>query len=336
MNDFDYGPDDDAKVEEGDYEYEKKCCGSMVGGNAVLESKRRKLDAVELEGGQSCGYDAFFTVLGHLWMENSAAWSVVLGRLSPVLTVFAANMGPVKERRITFESARNTARRNLHVGDPITTAVDHIAQSLLQSMHYAVGRQHCTNTCGHFDDETYGILESYMSSGLKHNRDYSAGVPMQDWLGRYLVTGRERWARCLVVDIRNKMKMTIYASGEDSQNVVGTAKLICSYSESKPFGKSNKISGKNWVTSNSCHKKVVTKRRAPYIRDVPPEIFFYINHLKLKFNRVVIQVKYGGGRIKLKLRGVVYGSLKMTAGLGFTTDRVWMCPRIVLFKVPTI
>ncbi|KAJ6501748.1 hypothetical protein DFH09DRAFT_1441566 [Mycena vulgaris] len=53
------------------------------------------------------------------------------------------------------------------------------------------------------------------------------------------------------------------ASGEDSQNVVGTAKLVCSYSESKPFGKKNKVSGKNWVTSNSRHKEVVTKRRAP-------------------------------------------------------------------------
>ncbi|KAJ6549308.1 hypothetical protein DFH09DRAFT_1502776 [Mycena vulgaris] len=54
-------------------------------------------------------------------------------------------------------------------------------------------------------------------------------------------------------------------SGPESQNVVGTAKLIYSYSESKPFGERNKVSGKNWVTSNSCHKEVATKRRAPYV-----------------------------------------------------------------------
>ncbi|KAJ7092219.1 hypothetical protein C8R44DRAFT_750332 [Mycena epipterygia] len=69
----------------------------------------------------SCGYDTFFTILGNFLV-------------SEIL-------------RLAFESARNTTRWALHVGDPIAfpygynpTMIDRIAHKVLPSKYYAVGR----------------------------------------------------------------------------------------------------------------------------------------------------------------------------------------------------
>ncbi|KAJ7104807.1 hypothetical protein C8R44DRAFT_639722, partial [Mycena epipterygia] len=146
----------------------------------------------------SCGYDTFFTILGNLCMKNPAAWSARFCELSPILTAFAANMMSVHSRRLAFESARNTARWALHVGDPIAfpygynpTMIDRIAHKVLPSKYYAVGRQHCT-MCGCFDDNTYGMLQLYLSAD------------------KYMVTGRQRCKHCVLVGVRNKMKMTTH------------------------------------------------------------------------------------------------------------------------------
>ncbi|KAJ6456242.1 hypothetical protein C8R47DRAFT_1082519 [Mycena vitilis] len=154
-----------------------------------------------------------FTILGNLWAEDKARWSTHFGSLSPSLSDFALAMNSVLEGKIMFEQARNAVRRSMHLSQPDLfptgrrfTAMDHMANLLLPSRFYAVGRQRCV-PCGYFDPVSYGMLEPYLSAGLSTRQLYPNGVPLQTWLAGYLSSGRQNCPRCAAGGVRSRLYM---------------------------------------------------------------------------------------------------------------------------------
>jgi hypothetical protein len=128
----------------------------------------------------SCGCDATFSILGNLWAEHPAKWSEYFAYMSGTLAEFSIAMNSVLEKRIIFEQARNTIRRNIHQSNPAHfpygpnyTSVDHITSVLFPSKFYGIGKQTCA-TCGYADDRWYGMLESCLTAGLR-SRGYYPG-----------------------------------------------------------------------------------------------------------------------------------------------------------------
>ncbi|KAJ7926840.1 hypothetical protein B0H13DRAFT_1599191 [Mycena leptocephala] len=161
----------------------------------------------------SCAYDATFTILGNLWAEDPIRWSGNFSYLSGPLGNFGQAMQAVKEGTITFENARDIIRREIHSLNPAntpygrnTTAIDRLAEILLPSKYYAVGRQTC-DLCGYSDTRTYGMLESSLTVGLTSRDHYPDGVRLQDWMSRYLQKGRHRCPTCRARDTITKLQM---------------------------------------------------------------------------------------------------------------------------------
>ncbi|KAJ6514262.1 hypothetical protein C8R47DRAFT_962284 [Mycena vitilis] len=161
----------------------------------------------------SCAYDAMFTILGNLWAEDAERWSTSFIHLSTHLGDFAVAMRSVLEGRITFEQARNVVRRSLRTAKPdvfpngrMFTSVDRLAEAMLPSKFYAVGRQGCTE-CGHDERMSYGMLESHLTAGLSTRTTYPDGFPLQHWLHRYLTEGRRPCPVCAANGVRCRLTM---------------------------------------------------------------------------------------------------------------------------------
>ncbi|KAJ7022367.1 hypothetical protein C8F04DRAFT_971599 [Mycena alexandri] len=144
----------------------------------------------------SCGYDATFTILANLWLENRARWSANFTFLGTNLGSLGVNLQRVIDRSLSLEQARDIIRRKMHSTHPALfpygpngTSIDRIADNLLPSHHYGNGRQHCP-LCGFSDGKTYSILESAMSVTLDPSIEYPQGVTIQEWLNSVVSRGR--------------------------------------------------------------------------------------------------------------------------------------------------
>ncbi len=167
----------------------------------------------------SCAYDAMFTVLGNLLIEDRRRWTTCFKRLNPLMDEFGAAMNNVLAGNLSFEQARNQIRRKLRVaapGDfpmgPNTTSIDLLTKCLFPSRFYAIGSQSCA-TCGYKDPRPRGILESYLSAGLSNRLDYSKGVPLQDWLSDYLVRGNSHCVVCRLQGLKSRLVVKCTISG---------------------------------------------------------------------------------------------------------------------------
>ncbi|KAJ7153845.1 hypothetical protein C8R46DRAFT_897874 [Mycena filopes] len=150
----------------------------------------------------SCGYDATFTILANVWVDDPTRWTTAFGTTSGTLGELAVLLQSVADGLITLENARNTVRRAMNRARPIdfpyghnSTSIDRIAQRVFPSKCYAVGRQVC-EWCGFLDPVSYGMLESYMSVGLSTRRDHGKGVELLEWVTTYLAKGRQICQPC--------------------------------------------------------------------------------------------------------------------------------------------
>ncbi|KAJ6525341.1 hypothetical protein B0H19DRAFT_1084886 [Mycena capillaripes] len=91
----------------------------------------------------SWGYDATFTILGNLWMEDPDRWTPYFSGTGEYLRAFGSNMKGVRTGTLTFEHVRNKIRRIMHMSDPVSfpnghnwTSIDLIASVLLPSKYY--------------------------------------------------------------------------------------------------------------------------------------------------------------------------------------------------------
>ncbi|KAJ7109034.1 hypothetical protein C8R43DRAFT_1161765, partial [Mycena crocata] len=181
-----------------------------------MESFERRLSPIGLvwdSSDYSCGYDAFFTIMANIWIENPMLWTGYFAHLGPLFGEFGSLMNSVKEKRITFEKCRDLSRRSLHAKDPEAfpyghnmTSIDRIASKMLPSAPFAIGRQFC-DECGHMDRRSYGMLDAYLSAGLSSRREYPEPVRIQSWLERYLSTGREACSDCRRRGIHSRLRM---------------------------------------------------------------------------------------------------------------------------------
>ncbi|KAJ7182675.1 hypothetical protein C8R43DRAFT_868555 [Mycena crocata] len=150
----------------------------------------------------SCGYDATLTILANIWTGSAREWKALFALVGPVMGEFGYLMVAVTAKRISFERARDIVRRRMHDHAPDSfpyganfTSIDRIATALMPSVPYAIAKQVCP-LCGHRDRHSYGMLESYLSAGLSNRQDYRQGVPMQEWVNKYLTTGRTSCGEC--------------------------------------------------------------------------------------------------------------------------------------------
>ncbi|KAJ7912803.1 hypothetical protein B0H13DRAFT_1583490, partial [Mycena leptocephala] len=86
----------------------------------------------------SCAYDAIFTILGNMCLEDGPHWEGYMREFSELLTDFAAHMRQVSTGAMRFEQAINKIRRKLHTKDPGAfpngpncTSIDKLARALL-------------------------------------------------------------------------------------------------------------------------------------------------------------------------------------------------------------
>ncbi|KAJ7119975.1 hypothetical protein C8R43DRAFT_900851, partial [Mycena crocata] len=98
----------------------------------------------------SCGYDATFTILANIWAQDGLRWAGYFSHLGEILNNFGLLMQNVRSQQMTFERARDHIRRRMHdlkpedfPYGPNTTSIDRIANCILPSSHYALGKQVC-------------------------------------------------------------------------------------------------------------------------------------------------------------------------------------------------
>ncbi|KAJ6536056.1 hypothetical protein B0H19DRAFT_1317633 [Mycena capillaripes] len=178
-----------------------------------IQQRRRPVGLIWNSTDWSCAYDTLLTILGNLWMEDNNRWTNSFAYLSDHLGNFATAMSSVRDRRITFEAARNIVRRELHRVEPnyfpygqMGASIDRLANNLLPSKFYGIGRQIC-EVCGYRDARPHGILESYLSAGLSTRQEHQQGVHLQEWLEGYLRRGKEMCARCRQDGVRSRLTM---------------------------------------------------------------------------------------------------------------------------------
>ncbi|KAJ7270164.1 hypothetical protein B0H12DRAFT_1008958 [Mycena haematopus] len=162
----------------------------------------------------SCGYDATFTILINIWLDDTNKWSIYFTQTGEILGELATTLQSVVEKRITAETARNLVRASMHITKPEyfpyghnTTSIDRIAQIILPSKFYAMGKQKC-NKCGYADPYSYGMLEPYLSAGLSDRYIYPNGVQLSDWLTQHLAKGRGVCPLCSILGVRQRLDMT--------------------------------------------------------------------------------------------------------------------------------
>ncbi|KAJ6467983.1 hypothetical protein C8R47DRAFT_990276 [Mycena vitilis] len=181
--------------------------------SAVISRRIRPAGLIWDSFDHSCGYDATFTILSNIWLENPVRWSACFAYTSGFLGELAMLLQSAVERRISLEDARNSVRRSMSNAKPDyfpygpnTTSIDLIAQVILPSRYYAVGRQSCS-LCGYVDQRDYGVLESYLSAGLSTRQTYPEGVHLQVWMDRYMSNGRNNCPACRLSGVRTRLTM---------------------------------------------------------------------------------------------------------------------------------
>ncbi|KAJ6460798.1 hypothetical protein C8R47DRAFT_993771 [Mycena vitilis] len=169
----------------------------------------------------SCGYDATFTILSNIWLEDPVRWSACFAYTSGFLGELAMLLQSAVEHRISLEDARNSVRRSMSNSKPDyfpygpnTTSIDLIAQVILPSRYYAVGRQSCA-VCGYVDQRDYGVLESYLSAGLSTRQTYPEGVQLQVWMDQYMSNGRNNCPASMATTLRDVPPMILLDLSSD-------------------------------------------------------------------------------------------------------------------------
>ena len=89
-----------------------------------------------------------------------------------------------------------------NISIPPTLKTSHMVPTILQlteshpppSKHYALGKQKCVS-CGYKNRHTYGMLKSYMCTGLSSRQEYPNGVSLHDCIMEYQ-QGREVCLNC--------------------------------------------------------------------------------------------------------------------------------------------
>ncbi|KAJ7441885.1 hypothetical protein FB451DRAFT_1057983 [Mycena latifolia] len=154
----------------------------------------------------SCGYDAVFTILYNVWLENKEVWSTRFSAFSPLLLNLTMYLRQLYNQVITFEQARDMMRSRMHRMCPadfpygITgTSIDRILRLLTPDTNYATGRQVCQN-CGYVDPQTLSMLGSYMTAIPNRNQiaQFPAGLTTLEWLKQHLKHSLRRCPMCAI------------------------------------------------------------------------------------------------------------------------------------------
>ncbi|KAJ7734608.1 hypothetical protein B0H16DRAFT_1327487 [Mycena metata] len=161
----------------------------------------------------SCGYDATFTILADLWLDDGRKWTACFHQLGSILGSLGVSLQKVADGSISLEQARDAVRRMLNSVEqaafpygPNDTSIDKIAAHLLPSRHCGNGMQTCPS-CGFRDTKTYRVLEASLTAGLKSGMSYPVGVTLQQWVNNYLGKGKTKCSRCRAMGSITRMVM---------------------------------------------------------------------------------------------------------------------------------
>ncbi|KAJ6464204.1 hypothetical protein C8R47DRAFT_1079752 [Mycena vitilis] len=162
----------------------------------------------------SCGYDAMFTVLLNVWLDDPRKWQGAFEGVGPCMAMLATELRLASANSQTLEHSRNTVRRHLNTlrpeyfpYGPNTTSIDKLAEYMFPSKAFATGRQTCS-TCTYRDPELFGMLEIFMSAGLSRQAERGDPVPISVWLQQYLKRGRTTCRPCRNAGRRGRVFMT--------------------------------------------------------------------------------------------------------------------------------
>lgn len=129
----------------------------------------------------SCAYDAFFSILQHLWCQDPPHWTQQFSNVSPTLHGLANGFQLVSSHNITFEQLRDDVRHSLHnqYGNmfpygKVGTSVMDLANKVVNNEELNASYQlECTN-CQFIGD----VLNDYLSplifnssSGISSTKD---------------------------------------------------------------------------------------------------------------------------------------------------------------------
>ncbi|KAJ7441125.1 hypothetical protein FB451DRAFT_1106259, partial [Mycena latifolia] len=160
----------------------------------------------------SCAYDATFTILANIWLENPAIWAARFSRMSDLMARYSANLVSVQSKLSSLEQARNGIRRRMHSQNadyfpygPNTTSIDRLASALFVNKTYGIGRQSCPS-CGFADPVEYNIFEAWMTASLNDTPGHER-VALRTWMRDHLTRGRARCPACRARNVRRKMVM---------------------------------------------------------------------------------------------------------------------------------
>jgi len=122
----------------------------------------------------SCAYDAFFTVLRQLWLEDPIQWTQHFSNASPILHNLANGFQLISSHNITFEHQRNDVRQSLHnnfgnmfpYGSRGTSVID-LAGKVLNNEEINASMQLVCTNCQFIGD----VIDDELSSMIFNSSD---------------------------------------------------------------------------------------------------------------------------------------------------------------------
>ncbi|KAJ7131993.1 hypothetical protein C8R46DRAFT_924064 [Mycena filopes] len=145
----------------------------------------------------SCGYDALFTPLGHLWRSDRTTWTRQMSDLNPMLSVWCTLM---KTEEANPEIPRNRIRTLLHFLDPLKFPVgpngvllDNLLGAVSSQESFGSAVTYC-EACGFTQDGRIDTLNMLLVlyTPQDFNRRFPGEFKLTDWLTHHMdrYTGR--------------------------------------------------------------------------------------------------------------------------------------------------
>ncbi|KAJ7452026.1 hypothetical protein FB451DRAFT_1051022, partial [Mycena latifolia] len=163
----------------------------------------------------SCAYDATFSILCNIWLDNVSVRTAQFTAMSPDLAALARGFESVLRRDSSLEQVRDTVRYALHSRRPSVfpygnggTSIDQLTAALLAGRSYGAAETRCSR-CEHVMPgavEAFVPHVSIVASSEEFGTNWNDGS-LSRWFKRHLKRRTFNCPICLAADGR-RLRMT--------------------------------------------------------------------------------------------------------------------------------
>ena len=147
----------------------------------------------------SCSYDAFFSILYNIWLDNENKWSEIFNSINKTyLALLAIGFTYVKEDKMSLEDARDLVRTSLNEDYPnnfpmgrMGASVGELASTMLKSNRKTAKSHLLCTTC-----DTTTQLKWDRSLSYKFDTSQQTPSSVKQWISDLETITRKKCAKC--------------------------------------------------------------------------------------------------------------------------------------------